>query len=94
MPGSLSGGGPVENGAVLANATTKANPSLTVETITRNREAPIVSSANFSGVLSLWWPRGPTWETIPATAPGAVETPRFLVIVSSHWFKSSRARQM
>jgi len=53
-----------------------------VETITRSREAPIVSSASSSGVQSLGWPRWPTWETIPATVPGAVESPRFLVIVS------------
>jgi len=54
-----------------------------VETITRSREAPIVSSASHSGVQSLGWPRWATWETIPATVPGAVESPRFLVIVSS-----------
>ena len=54
-----------------------------METIARNRGTSIDASAGFSRVQSLRPPRYPISETVPAIAPGAVENPRFLVIVST-----------
>jgi hypothetical protein len=55
----------------------------------RNRGTSIDASAGFHRVQSLWPPRYPTAEAIPAIALGATDSQRFLVIVSI-WEGTSR----